>query len=42
MTSDTIVFKDAFLSIGKAATGISLVCVILESYGKEILEFVSD
>jgi hypothetical protein len=41
-TSNTIVLKDAFFSIGKAATGTSLVRVILKSYGKEILKFVSN
>jgi hypothetical protein len=38
VTSDAVTAP----SIGKAATGSRLVCTILESYGKEILESVSE
>lgn len=39
--SSSYAISDA-ASIGKAATGSPLVCAILESYGKEILESASD
>jgi hypothetical protein len=42
MTSDTIVLKNASLSIGNAITGTPLIYTILKSYSKEILKFISD
>ena len=39
---DAIISKDTAPSIGKASTGSPLLCAILESYGKEILESASD
>jgi hypothetical protein len=41
-TSDTIVLKNAFLLIKKAATNTPFMRIILESYGKKILKFIND
>ena len=41
-TSDIVTLKDASPSIGKAIIRIPLVYAILDSYNKEILEYLSD